>query len=369
MRQLQFIVVVAIAMLSASQSFASACTDDDWQPTFVHDLDNEDGPYYVASGGTNFLKLNWIQNGGYYPHACELVRGPNDVRDRRGFTTCREYTRIQCGCSRTIRGNSTCATFLSWHPATPAVPARTPRPMTPVSVTLTPAHWQQAPQYTAPVGSNTAGLVLQGGAWTNGRLQNGSYDGNHVYSKEVFTFSDGGDAYMRFAVNGGGKYLGVWPRVIEGVAVKPLTTDHSWAGSVVIPANTWIFAHLHVEPSGDYRIVVALDNYDDEGGRAIYQNDARFVYPRGRLELQFADNYAGPAASITIGDARVVASSSALVMSPMPAPPMPAPPPRPAPPAAASGGPGAACSTNADCVNSVCLLGVCAGSSSSPRRF
>jgi hypothetical protein len=189
----------------------------------------------------------------------------------------------------------------------------------PISVPMMPAGWQQAPNYNGPVSSNDAGLILQGGAWTNGRLQNGAYDGNRIYSKEVFVFSDGGDAYMRFSVNAGGKYLGIWPRVIEGVSVAPLTTDHSWAGSVVIPENTWIFAHLHVNVDGTYQVVVTLDNYDVAGGRAIYQNAGRFVYPRGRLELQFADNYAGNAASVTMGDARVLASSSAPVASPIPA--------------------------------------------------
>jgi hypothetical protein len=87
------------------------CRDNFWQPTFVHDIDRPDGPYYVMPN-LQFVKLRgngpeWIA------HACELIRA-HGVRDLRGFTTCQEYTRIQCGCKRGVsEGNITCAKFLA----------------------------------------------------------------------------------------------------------------------------------------------------------------------------------------------------------------------------------------------------------------
>ena len=117
---LKTVALAALLIVGLAAPLAAApCTNNNWQPTFVHDLDNEDGPYYVGAGG-GFLKLNWDQSGGYVPHACDLVRGPEDTRDPRGFTTCEDYTRIQCGCSRSLPGNDTCAAFLRWHPATSA---------------------------------------------------------------------------------------------------------------------------------------------------------------------------------------------------------------------------------------------------------
>lgn len=388
-------------LLGSSTLLASPCTSDFWQPTFVHDLDTDDWPFYVTSGGS-FVKLEHREPGGFYPHACELVRGPQDVRDTRGFTSCREYTRIQCGCSRNIPGNQTCAAFLRWHTAATPVPgapgastsqppssaAVSPPPVAPpiarppaapppiaspgatvpgptappvpprpqqVSIPPSPGSWQQAPQYNGAVQAGSSGLVLQGGAWTNGRLKDGFYDGNRVFSAQSFDLSGGGDVRMRFLVNGGGKYMGFWPRVFEGVSVHHMTTDHSWANSVVVPENAWIFAHLHVDPGGGYRVAVAQGNYDDRGGQVVYNNTGRLANPRGRLDLQFGDNYGGADASIVIGEATVAAGAGGQAGGA---------PSTPMPPRSTGGGggraAGAACGAPSDCASSICLLGVCA---------
>jgi hypothetical protein len=131
-------------------------------------------------------------------------------------------------------------------------------------------------------------MILGGGPWTNGRLQNGVYDGNRIYSREVFDF---------------------WPRLLEHVSVGSLTTHHSWANSVVIPENTWIFTHLRVNPDGSYRITASLGNYDDAGGKVINEGNGRLASPRGRLDMQFSDNYAGVAVSVTIGEIKIAISA------------------------------------------------------------
>lgn len=93
----------------------SQCVDNHWQPTFVHDIDRPDGPYYVLEDGRSFVKLRgngpeWVA------HACELIRD-HKVRDYTGFTTCQDYTRVQCGCQRGVsEGNRTCAAFLAGRP-------------------------------------------------------------------------------------------------------------------------------------------------------------------------------------------------------------------------------------------------------------
>jgi hypothetical protein len=351
-------------LLVSSPAMSSPCTSNSWQPTFVHDLDTDDTPFYVTSGMT-FVPLQWQPNGGYVPHACALVRGPQDLRDTRGFTTCQDYTRVQCGCSRSIPGNSTCAAFLRWHNPPPGPAASGPAagpwvapgigPAPPMSPSVAPAivavplnGWRQAAQYAGGLQGSSLGLVLQGGAWTNGQLRGGAYDGNRVVSAQVFDFSRGGDAYMKLLANGAGQYMGFWPRVLEGVSVLHMTTHHSWANSVVVPDNAWVYAHLRVEPDGAYRIAVAAGNYDDRGGQVIYRNAGRLANPRGRLELQFADNYAGQAASMVIGEAVVKTGGGGVSAFP---------PARSGGQARPAGG---ACSTSADCASSVCLLGVCA---------
>ncbi|MBP7529636.1 MAG: hypothetical protein KA801_17070 [Syntrophorhabdaceae bacterium] len=97
--------ILLIGLLSTA-AYAGPCRGNGWQPTFVHDLITPDGPYYVMPNGS-FVKLqgNWTN------HACSLIRS-NGVRNSRGFTTCNEYTRIQCGCDAASRSNATCANFL-----------------------------------------------------------------------------------------------------------------------------------------------------------------------------------------------------------------------------------------------------------------
>ncbi len=101
------LALAAMAAL-AGVARASECTDDGWQPTYVHDLIAPDGPYYVMPNGA-FVQLtgDWTNQSG--PGMCCLY----GVRDARGFTTCFEYTRVQCGCGASSWGNSTCAAFLT----------------------------------------------------------------------------------------------------------------------------------------------------------------------------------------------------------------------------------------------------------------
>jgi len=97
-----------------STAEAAACQNNNWQPTFVHDLDNPDGPWYVTSNG-QFIKLRIVDNRDWTPHACDLIN-QYGVRNRRGYTNCQQYTRIQCGCKRGLsERNSSCANFLAGH--------------------------------------------------------------------------------------------------------------------------------------------------------------------------------------------------------------------------------------------------------------
>lgn len=109
-------LTAAVAViLCVNSAEAAPCDSNYWQPTFVHDLEQPDGPWYVTPGG-GFIKLCGTDGSTWVPHACELIN-TSGVRDLRGFTTCQDYTRIQCGCSRNIPGNTTCAGFLAGHSA------------------------------------------------------------------------------------------------------------------------------------------------------------------------------------------------------------------------------------------------------------
>jgi hypothetical protein len=107
------IVTAAVAMIGVSNVQAAPCSGNDWQPTFVHDLEKPDGPWFVNAGGS-FTKLPGNSAVTWVPAACQLIARDN-VRNARGFTTCQEYTRVQCGCTRSDRSNTTCAAFLQTH--------------------------------------------------------------------------------------------------------------------------------------------------------------------------------------------------------------------------------------------------------------
>jgi len=100
---------ILIILVVTAIAEASPCRSNDWQPTYVHDLVNNDGiPYYVMPDGS-FVELtgDWTNQSG--PGMCCLY----GVRDSRGFTTCFDYTRVQCGCDLESAVNDTCRRFLA----------------------------------------------------------------------------------------------------------------------------------------------------------------------------------------------------------------------------------------------------------------
>lgn len=351
---------------------ASPCTNNNWQPTFVHDLENEDGPWFVTPG-MGFVQLRWVQSGGYVPHACELVPNVRFTRNPRGWTSCQQYTRVQCGCSRSIPGNDTCAAFLRFHTARVTPPGTPPGAGGTAGVggggmaggggggmaggggggmagsntiNVPGSSFQRVAQYNGAITPQGGGVLLGGGAWTNGRLKNGVYDGNRVRSSQAYDFSAGGDAYMTLIPNGAGKYMAFYPRVLEGISVKHMSTHNSWAGSVVVKDNERLFAHVSVQPDGKYRLTVSRSAYDDRGGQVVYSANGQLASRTARLELQFVDNYAGAAAQVAI--AETIVRTGAPTRAPV----------RPTPPPPSAGG--GSCSKDSDCPGSICLLGVCA---------
>ncbi len=111
------ILFVTVALCSSPVQ-SSPCRTNSWQPTYVHDLVGRDGgPYYVMPDG-RFVALtgDWASQSG--PGMCCLY----GVRDTRGFTTCFEYTRVQCGCDLESLVNDTCRRFLAMKGSVPGPP-------------------------------------------------------------------------------------------------------------------------------------------------------------------------------------------------------------------------------------------------------
>lgn len=227
--------------------------------------------------------------------------------------------------TRTIRLGTVALLLLAGPLGLPQTQAGAERPAAgrQLQLALTRDGWVRSAGHDGAIAVTRQGLVARGGAWTNGRKVKGRRDGNHLRSRQSFDLPHGGDIRMRFSVDAGGKYLALYPTLFSGVAMRHLSTHNSWAGSVVIPERTWLFAHLHIAPSGDYRIAVARGNFADRGGTLLDQAHGRLTRRQGQVELRFVDNYAGTAASVLIGEA--------WVTLPPPAAAPPAPMPQPAP--------------------------------------
>ena len=119
------LVPLAVLLGGVQNVHAEACRGGGWQPTFVHDLDFPDGPWFVLGNG-GFEQTILSASRSYVPHACDQINAYG-IRDRTGFTNCQQYTRIQCGCRRGYsESKPACARFLRTHTS-----AQPPRPNTP----------------------------------------------------------------------------------------------------------------------------------------------------------------------------------------------------------------------------------------------
>ena len=192
------------------------------------------------------------------------------------------------------------------------------------TVALNPGSWRQLQNNRGPLSQGQGGLVLHGDEWTNGKLKNGKFDGNGVESNKVFDLKNGGDVYMTFKVNDGGKYLAIFPKVFSEAGYKLLTTDHVWAGSVVVPNNTNLYAHIKVDTNGKYKTTVCKGSYDDKGGSRISDYNGTLKNTKGRVRIRFVDNYAGTKAYLVILKAEVCIPPKTAVAV---APPEPTKPP------------------------------------------
>jgi hypothetical protein len=172
-----------------------------------------------------------------------------------------------------------------------------------------------------PISQGQRGLMLHGDEWTNGKIKNGKLDGNGVESTKGFDLKNGGNVYMTFKVNDGGKYLGIFPKIFSEAEYKLLTTDHIWAGSIVVPNNVNLYAHFKVDLNGKYKTVVCRGNYDDKGGSSISQYSGTLKNRTGRIRIRFVDNYAGKNAYLTILNAQACAEKAAVKTLPPTKPP------------------------------------------------
>jgi hypothetical protein len=189
------------------------------------------------------------------------------------------------------------------------------------AVSLNSGSWRQLQNNLGPISQGHGGLILHGDEWTNGKVKNGKLDGNGVESAKEFDLKDGGDIYMTFKVNDGGKYLGIFPKIFSEAGYKLLTTDHVWAGSIVVPNNVDLYAHFKVDANGNYKTTVSKGNYDDKGGSTFSEYRGSLKKATGRVRIRFVDNYAGKQAYLVILHAEICLEKATVKTASPPKPP------------------------------------------------
>lgn len=162
--------------------------------------------------------------------------------------------------------------------------------------------WRQMAKHRGRIAYGANSVLLYGDRWTNGRMQNGAIDGNGIESRQTFDLSGGGNVFMRFTIDGAGKYMAIFPRLIAGVGGSHLSTHNSWAGSLVVRDQTQLFAKVAVSRNGDYIFTVSDRGYE---GQPILRHEGRLKVLKARVQMQFADNYAGKKARLAIDEAKV----------------------------------------------------------------
>lgn len=201
-RSLVFLLLSTLAL----PIWASPCRQNDWQPTYVHDLTNpnDSGPYYVMPGG-RFVALtgDWTNQSG--PGMCCLY----GVRDRRGFTDCQNYTRVQCGCDRESLVNDTCRRFLAGRGVTGGNSAGRGQGGIPQSCSTTYGRFTFTGELSGVLARypDDSGRIV--GEFANGRIDGYWVEGNSA--RRCNRSVDGSNYWGRFAADmSGNGFSGRW---------------------------------------------------------------------------------------------------------------------------------------------------------------
>ncbi len=155
---------------------------------------------------------------------------------------------------------------------------------------------------TIPMTLDAWDIITCGQATTVGdtlRVYGTSYRvGGSALSKTSFDFRDA-DIYIKWKIYANSNYLSI--KFLAGTyihSVKYFTTDHTYAGSILVQENTWYYLHFHVNGDSTFSVALCSDNYDDLGGTVVFDTQNVEISPQrkdlithGKIRSWFGDNY------------------------------------------------------------------------------
>ncbi len=168
-------------------------------------------------------------------------------------------------------------------------------------------------QQSADIQITGAGLRMQGGFWTNGLDSvTGLSDGNGIITNTKYIIANNTTFYTRFKVDGAGRYMAVLLAPYGISAGTYYNTNHSWAGGLLIPEDTWLYQRLTYNSDGSWSNVLAEENYDNQGGKVLHrqtgvldQEQAALAGAGTAFYVSFGDNYGGENTSVVLWELMV----------------------------------------------------------------
>lgn len=181
-------------------------------------------------------------------------------------------------------------------------------PMCREEIPLDFSSWVHNQYQNGPLESTDSALLLNGVAWTNGRINDtGFTDGNGVLSISSFDHT-GSTSRIKLNINSNNRYLWMQAKP-HGLPVPLLTTHHSYAGSFVVPENTWLYITVSIdEGQGDWLYLVAENNYESMGGLLLHRFSGTLTqeqlhsFESAPFIISFHDNYGGVDTSLTVAE-------------------------------------------------------------------
>lgn len=141
-----------------------------------------------------------------------------------------------------------------------------------------------------------------------------------LQSKNIYNFLNS-ETYIKWKANGGnGNYGAFWVLLMNDYDTNTasnnglarggfFTTQHTYKSSVLITEDEWYYSRIKVNADGSYTAVTSKDNYDDNGGTALYSDTGNFDNAnKGTIVVILQDNYGGTEAYLVVGEVKTSAN-------------------------------------------------------------
>ncbi len=195
-----------------------------------------------------------------------------------------------------------------------------------INVSLDPSDWELDPAWAAfQSASQTRTSTAEGLQVTTNALR-GAGGGDGAFVRTVGTYNaQNATVKYKWKATGPFNFSNYWNGFDVWTIGAQMTTHHSWAGSTVIPQNTWIYTQAFVGTDLSYYYNFSYTGYADSGGfRSVSSTTTQAFYDslaNVYLKASVNDNYSVGAGfvinewSLTTPEKKVPEPATVLLLS------------------------------------------------------